>query len=184
MFSRIVAALAATAGIAAFTIPPASAASSTSSVTVAVTASTQATIGATSSSGTNIACAVGTAISGIVPCATTVTLAGTFRSTKSTGGATVSLTGATITGSGGAAIAPNALTMTCTGGLTGSPTYAGTAGTLASATALSTSATTCMSWTGTVVSAYSLNVALGIDAALVPADTYTNGSFTATATAN
>jgi hypothetical protein len=164
---------------------PAYAASSTATVTVAVTAATQATIGVSYSSGSNILCAVGASVSGIVACSNTATIAGTFRSTKvNTGGASVSVTGAAITGSGGASIAPSALTMTCTGGTTGSPVYAGTPGTLATNSALSTTAVNCQTWTGTIVSAYSLIASLSIDASEVPADTYTNGAFTATATAN
>lgn len=164
---------------------PALAASSTGTITVAVTAATQATIGVTYSAGTNITCAVGTAVSGIVPCTNTVTLAGGFRSTKlNTGGASISVTGANIVGTGGSSIPPAALTMTCTGGIVGSPPLPGTPGTLATNAPLSTSAVNCQSWSGTVVGLYSLVVALSIDAGLVPSDTYSNGAFTATATAN
>jgi hypothetical protein len=185
MVKRIVAGVSAAAvGLSLFAAP-ASAASSTATVTVAVTAATQATIGVTYSAGSNISCAVGVTVFGPVACTNTATLAGSFRSTKNnTGGASVSLTGAAITGSGGASIPASALTMTCTGGVTGSPTFAGTAGTLATAAALSVSPVNCQSWTGTIVANYSLVLALSIDAAQVPSDTYTNGAFTATATAN
>jgi hypothetical protein len=185
MFNRFLAGVSVSALALALFAAPASAASATATVTVAVTASTQATIGVTYSSGTNILCAVGAAVTGLVGCTNTATLAGSFRSTKSdTGGTSVSLTGTAITGSGGASIPASALYMTCTGGTTGSPTYGGTPGSLATSAALSTSAVTCQSWSGTIVSAYSLIVSLAIDASQVPSDTYTNGAFTATATAN
>ncbi len=185
MVSRILAGVSAAAlGLCALAAP-AAAASNTATVTVAVTAATQATIGVSYSAGSNVSCAVGAVVSGFVACTNTATLAGSFRSTKNdVGGTSVSLTGAAITGSGGASIPAAALQMTCTGGTTGSPTFAGTAGTLASAAALSTSAVNCQSWTGTIVANYSLVVALSIDAGQVPSDTYTNGAFTATATAN
>lgn len=184
MVKQSLAAVAAALAVCGFALP-ASAVTQTATVTVAVTAATQATIGVTYSAGSNILCDVGTNTSGAIACSTTATLAGGFRSTKTdSGGTSVSLTGATISGSGGATIPPSALTMTCTGGVTGSPTYGGTAGTLASNAALSTSAVNCQSWTGSIVANYSLVVALSIDAGQVPADTYTNGSFTATATAN
>ena len=164
---------------------PASAASNTATVNVQVTAAVQATIGVTYGSGTNISCSVGTAVSGIQACSSTATLTGSFRSTKTdTGGSSVSLTGATITGSGGGSVPPAAFTMTCTGGTTGSPAFPGTPGSLASATALSSSAVNCQSWTGEIIANYSLTVALGLDAAQVPADTYAVTGFTATATAN
>lgn len=182
---RNLCAAAASIGLVLFGAVPSFAATATSTVTVAVTASTSATIGVTYSSGTNILCTVGTAVTGLVACTNTATLAGSFRSTKTdTGGASVSLTGATITGSGGATIPASALSMTCTGGVTGSPTYAGTAGTLATSAALSTSAVNCQTWTGEIVAPYSLVVALSIDPSQVAADTYTNGAFTATATVN
>jgi hypothetical protein len=185
MVSRILAGFSAAALGIGVLAAPAAAASNTATVTVAVTAATQATLGVSDSAGSNISCAVGATVSGAVACTNTATLAGSFRSTKvDTGGTSVSLTGAAITGSGGASIPASALTMTCTGGTTGSPTFPGTAGTLASGTALSTSAVNCQSWTGTIVANYSLVVALSIDAGQVPSDTYTNGSFTATATAN
>jgi hypothetical protein len=175
----------ATIGIVLGGSAPSLAASSTATVTVAVTASTEASIGVTYSAGSNILCAVGTTVSGTVSCTNTATLAGAFRSTKvDTGGASVSLTGAAITGSGGASIPASALTMTCTGGTTGSPTFPGTPGTLATNAALSTSPVNCQTWTGTIVANYSLVVALSIDAGQVPSDTYTNGAFTATVTAN
>ena len=185
IINRVLAVVPAAALGMAILTGPVSAASSTGTVTVAVTAATQATIGVTYSAGSNISCAVGTTVSGVVACTNTATLAGGFRSTKlDTGGTSVSLTGAAITGSGGASIPAAALTMTCTGGTTGTPTFAGTPGTLATAVALSTSAVNCQTWTGTIVANYSLVVALSIDAGQVPSDTYTNGSFTATATAN
>ena len=162
----------------------ASAATGTATVTVAVLASTQATIGVSYSGGSNINCAMGTSVAGYVPCSTTATLTGGFRSTKAdTGGASVSLTGVAIPGSGGASIPPSAFQMTCTGSATGA-TYPGTPGTLASSTPLSTSAVNCQSWTGTLVATYSLVVALSLDSSQVPADTYTATGFTATATAN
>lgn len=164
---------------------PSIAASNTGTVTVAVTAGTQATIGVTYSAGSNILCDVGAVTSAIVSCTNTATIAGSFRSTKTnTGGASVSITGSAITGSGGSSIDPSELMLTCTGGTTGSPTFPGTPGTLATNAPLSTSAVNCQSWTGTIVSTYSLTASLSIDAADVPADTYTNGAFTATATAN
>ena len=172
-------------GLAALLGGPAFAGSSTGTVTVAVTAATQATIGITYSSGTNILCAVGAAVSGYVACTNTATIAGSFRTTQSdTGGTSVSLTGAAITGAGGASIPASAIEMTCTGGTTGSPTYAGTPGTLATNAALSTSAVNCQTWTGLMIANYSLVASLSIDASRVPSDTYTNGAFTATATAN
>ena len=159
---------------------PAAAASNTASVSVAVTAGVQATIGVTYSSGSNISCNVGTAITGFVACTNTATLAGTFRSSKTdSGGTSVS-----ITGTGGGSIPATAWEMTCTGGTTGSPTFPGTAGTLASSVALSTSAVACQSWTGEIIANYSLVVALSLDASQVPADTYAATNFTATATAN
>jgi hypothetical protein len=185
MVKRIVAGMSAAALGLGLCAAPAFAASNTATVTVAVTAATQATIGVTYSAGSNILCAVGAAVAGPVACTNTATLAGSFRSTKAdTGGSSVSLTGAAITGSGGASIPASALTMTCTGGVTGSPTFGGTAGTLATGVALSTSPVDCQSWTGTIVANYSLVLALTIDAGQVPSDTYTNGAFTATATAN
>jgi hypothetical protein len=164
---------------------PAAAASNTANVSVAVTAGVQATIGVTYSTGSNISCNVGTAISGFVACTNTATLAGTFRSSKTdTGGTSVAITAAAITGTGTGVIPATAWEMSCTGGVTGSPANAGTAGTLASNTALSTSAVACQSWTGEIIANYSLVVALSLDAAQVPADTYAASNFTATATAN
>ena len=175
----------AAAGIVAAANASADAATSTATVNVAVSALASATIGATYSSGSNVLCDVGTTVVGLVACASTVTLAGNIRTTVAdTGGASVTLTGASIAGTGANAIAPTALRMTCTGGTTAGATYPGTAGTLAAATPLSTSAVTCQSWTGTVVDSYSLVAALEIDASKVPADTYTLTGFTATATAN
>jgi hypothetical protein len=170
--------------VAAALQAPANAATDT--VNVTVNASTQATIGVTYSNTTGpITCDVGTSLSGMVACTNTATLSGGFRSTKNnTGGASVTVTGADITGSGGWTVHPSALQMTCTGGTTGSPTYGGTAGTLASGTALSTSAVACQSWTGTIIANYSLDVSLAIDASQVAADTYSTTGFTATATAN
>lgn len=164
---------------------PASAASNTATVNVAVTAAVQATIGVTYSSGSNIACNVGASITGMVACTSTATLAGNFRSTKNdTGGSSVSITGATITGTGGATIAPTAFQMTCTGGTTGSPTFGGTPGTLATNAALASTAVNCQNWTGEIISAYSLVAALSLDSSQVAADTYPVTGFTATATAN
>jgi len=164
---------------------PAAAASNTANVSVAVTAGVQATIGVTYSAGSNVSCNVGAAITGFIACANTATLAGTFRSSKTdSGGTSVSITGAAITGTGGGSIPATAWEMTCTGGTTGSPTFAGTAGTLASSAALSTSAVPCQSWTGEIIANYSLVVALSLDASQVPADTYAATNFTATATAN
>ena len=164
---------------------PAAAASNTANVSVAVTAAVQATIGVTYSAGSNISCNVGTSVSGYVACTNTATLAGSFRSTKTdTGGTSVSITAAAIPGTGTNSIPATAFEMTCTGGETGSPEDGGTAGSLASNAALSTSAVTCMNWTGEVISNYSLVVALSIDSGQVPSDTYTATNFTATATAN
>lgn len=164
---------------------PAAAASNTANVSVAVTAGVQATIGVTYSSGTNISCNVGTAITGFVACTNTATLAGTFRSSKNdTGGTSVSITAAQISGTNGGVIPATAWEMTCTGGTTGSPSNPGTPGTLASTAALSTSAVACQSWSGEIVANYSLVVALLLDASQVPADTYAATNFTATATAN
>lgn len=164
---------------------PAAAASSTANVQVAVTASSQATIGVTYSAGTNITCNVGTSVSGYVACTNTATLAGAFRSSKTdTGGSSVSITGATISGTGSNSIPPSAFEMTCTGGTTGSPEDPGTPGTLASALALSSSAVNCQSWSGEIIANYSLVVSLMLDSGQVPADTYTATNFTATATAN
>ncbi len=164
---------------------PSFAVTNTATVTVAVTAVTETTIGVSYSAGSNILCAVGVAVTGLIACTNTATIAGGFRSTKTnTGGASVSITGAPITGSGGASVPASALAMTCTGGTTGSPTYPGTPGTLATNAALSTTAVNCQTWTGTIVANYSLVAALTIDASQVPSDTYTNGAFTATATAN
>ena len=171
--------------VGTFITPAAAATSASSSVNVQVTAAVQATIGVAYSSGSNISCAVGTAVTGTVACTSTATLTGSFRSTKNdNGGTSVALTGATITGSGGGSIPPSAFQMTCTGGTTGSPTYGGTPGTLASNTALSSSAVNCQSWTGEIIANYSLTVALALDASQVPADTYSLTGFTATATAN
>lgn len=184
LLTRLVAGASALALTLAVIAAPASAATGTATVTVAVTASTQATIGVTYSAGSNIVCDVTGVFSSFVACTNTATLAGGFRSTKAdTGGTSVSVTGAAITGSGGSSIPPTALEMTCTGTATGA-TYPGTPGTLASSTPLATTAVNCQSWTGTMVATYSLVASLKIDAGQVPADTYTNGSFTATATAN
>lgn len=164
---------------------PAAAASSTANVSVAVTAGVQATIGVNYSAGSNISCNIGATITGFVACANTATLAGTFRSSKTdTGGTSVSITGASITGTGGGVIPATAWEMTCTGGTTGSPSFPGTPGTLANNAALSTSAIACQSWTGEIIANYSLVVALSLDASQVPADTYAATNFTATATAN
>lgn len=164
---------------------PASAASSTQNVAVAVTASVQATIGVAYGAGSNISCNVGASVSGFVACADTATLSGAFRSSKNdTGGTSVAITAATITGTNGGTIAPTAWEMTCTGGTTGSPAFAGTAGTLATNLALASTAVTCQSWTGEIIANYSLTVALSVDAGQVPGDTYTATNFTATATAN
>jgi|GEM_PF-1766346 hypothetical protein len=164
---------------------PAAAASNTANVSVAVTAGVQATIGVSYSSGSNISCNIGATITGYVACTNTATLAGTFRSSKTdTGGTSVSVTGAAITGSGGGVIPATAWEMSCTGGTTGSPANPGTPGTLASNTALATTAVACQSWTGEIIASYSLIVALSLDAAQVPADTYAASNFTATATAN
>ena len=164
---------------------PATAASNTANVSVAVTAGVQATIGVNYSSGSNISCNVGTSISGFVACSNTATLSGSFRSSKNdTGGTSVSITAATITGTNGGSIPATAWQMTCTGGTTGSPTFAGTPGTLANNTALASTAVNCQSWTGEIIANYSLTVALGLDAAQVPGDAYNATNFTATATAN
>jgi len=182
--SRLVAGVSALALILAVLAAPASAVTATSTVTVAVNATNQATIGVTYSAGTNILCDVTGVFSGFVACTNTATLSGGFRSTKAdTGGTSVSVTGTAITGSGGSSIAPTSLQMTCTGSATGT-TYPGTAGTLATNLPLALTAVNCQSWTGTMVATYSLVASLKIDAGGVPADTYTNGSFTATATAN
>ena len=165
--------------------PAVAATSNTANVSVAVTAGVQATIGVNYSSGTNISCNVGTSVSGYVACSNTATLSGSFRSSKSdTGGTSVSITGATITGTNSGTIPPTAWQMTCTGGVTGSPSFPGTAGTLANGTALASTAVNCQSWTGEIIANYSLTVALSLDSGQVPGDTYSATNFTATATAN
>lgn len=182
--TRLVAGASALALTLVVATAPAFAATATSTVTVAVTATNQATIGVAYSAGSNILCDVTGVFSGFVACTNTATLSGGFRSTKAdTGGTSVSVTGTAITGSGGSSIAPTSLQMSCTGSSTGT-TYPGTAGTLATNAPLALTAVNCQSWTGTMVATYSLVASLKIDAGGVPADTYTNGSFTATATAN
>ncbi len=184
MRSKILTAALAT-GIGLATISaPAFATSATQSVSVNVVAATEATIAVAYSAGSNISCAVGTAVVGPVACTNTATLSGSIRTTVlDTGGTSVTLTGANIVGLANT-IAPTALTLACTGGLTGTPTFGGVAGTLPTAAAMSTAPTTCQSWTGTVVDTYSLIATLSIDAGKVPADTYTAANFTATVTAN
>jgi hypothetical protein len=80
---------------------------------------------------------VGSAVSGLVPCTNTATIAGSFRNpVADTGGTSVTLTGTAITGAASGTIPASALAMTCTGGTIGTPTYPGTPGTLATITAL------------------------------------------------
>ena len=184
--SRFLVAAALVSGLTAtFAVRPAQAATSgNQNVAVQVTASALATLTVSYSSGSSISCSVGNSVTGLVPCSASATVAGVFRSTKgNSGGASVAITGSQITGSGGATIAPSALQMTCTGTATGTA-WPGTAGSLASATALSTSPTNCQSWTGPIVAAFSLTVSLSIDSSQVLADTYPLTYFTAVATVN
>jgi hypothetical protein len=161
--------------------PLAAQAATTGTIAANITAPVLATI--TVTSGT-VTCNVTSTLSTAAPCTSSAAVTGSVRSSRNTV-TSLTVTGAAINNSTSTnAIAPSAFAMTCVDASTG--TLHG-ALSVASASALSTSAVSCASWAANAQgNVLSLNdtLAFTLNSFLVPADTYTAANWTVTLTAS
>jgi hypothetical protein len=181
MIKRIITGAASIAMAAVLLVPATAQAATTGTVSANITAPVLATI--TVSSGT-VTCNVTSTLSTTAPCTSSAAISGNVRSSRNTV-TSLSVTGAAISNSTATfSVAPAAFAMTCADASTGTQHGALT---LASATALSTSAVNCASWAangqGNVLS-LSDTLSFTLNSFLVPADTYTPANWTVTLTAS
>jgi len=181
LLQRFLTTAASAAVIAALIIPNAAAAATTGTITANITAPVLATI--TVSSGT-VTCDVTSSLSATSPCTSSAAISGSVRSSRNTI-TSLTVTGAAISNSGATnSVAPSAFAMSCLDASTGTQHGALT---VASASALSTSAVACASWAGNAggnILSLSDTLAFTLNSYLVPADTYTAANWTVTLTAS
>lgn len=178
MRTQLLAAVAAATLLIGATVP----ASAANTFAVQVNAATVGTVTVTMNAGTNVVCDPGTAVTGTIACTNSVNATGSIRTSKGGAGSlSTTAPAATITGTTGNTLAVAALKMTCVdNGSTGTHGAA----TLASASASSSTGTSCASWPGPDVFTYNVNLTFGLDASQVNADTYSLSSgWTVVATA-
>jgi hypothetical protein len=181
MFKRFITAVASAAIIAAIVIPNAAQAATTGTITANITAPVLATI--TVSSG-SVTCDVSATLSLVSPCTSSAAITGSVRSSRNTV-TSLTVTGVAISNASSTnSIAPSAFAMSCADASTGTQHGALT---VASASALSTSAVNCASWAanaGGNVLSLSDTLSFTLNSFLVPADTYTASNWTVTLTAS